>query len=1070
MRKVVELFIRKPMWANAIIILTVLFGTWSLFQLNSSFFPELDPKRIVINVVYPGASPQEMEEGVTIKVEQALEGINGIEHIQSSSSENVATINVIAFQNADMDQLLSDVENSVNSINSFPQGAEKPIITNLKSFGMSANVNFVNISCQCDMLELKQMADKVEDDLLGTEIISEVDLFGFPELEFSVEVREQDLLRYGILFDEISNAIALKNQDVTAGIIRTEQEEFIVRSRQRSTEVADIENIIVRAGVDGQVIRVKDLADVQLQFSEESYKSYLNKKRSIVFNVKKTPEQDMQAISSFVKNYVEEFNEEHDHFKMKVLFDFNGMLQDRIDLLAENGLIGLILVLVMLGLFLSIRLSAWVAFGIPFSFLGMLILGLWYGMTINMISLFGMILVVGILVDDGIVIAENIYAHFERGKTSYQAAIDGTMEVLPSVFTSVLTTMVAFSVLLFVEGMEMMAEMAFVVMACLGFSLIEAFFVLPSHLASEKVLSKSKKGTFRYKFRSFFDGIITYMRDKIFGDTLSFLLRFHVLTTFIPLVFIFVTIIMFSVGMIGATIFPEIQPDSFSVEVAFKPGEREDKTRALLFKADSVINVVNNEIAEESGDTLVSYSTVEIGNTEQLGQSGFHAGMVRVFLDAEGKSWPADSVIARVNRRLRSMDAFKLTSELYVGAQSRWGKDVQIALHSSNDEQLDEAKKFLKQEMKQLALTKNVKDNQPLGRNEILLELKPKAEMLGIGQAEISRQIRQGIFGQEAQRLIRGTDEVKIWVRYPEEDRSSIGGFENLKIKTMTGQEVPLNELADYKVERGPVSIERRDGLRDVIVDADVTNKDSILSVNKTIEDHIVPTLQSKYPDVVVDSRGQREEGEKSQNSMLAMTGIVLFVMLLIISMNFGSLYQGLLILLTIPAGIAGAIVGHGLVGIPVSMLSAFGMIALLGVLVNDSVVFLDQFNRNLKEGMETKKAVFEAAKSRFRPIVLTSVTTVAGLMPLISETSFQAQFLIPMATSIAFGILFGTFFILLFYPAAIVTSTDVRVLRKWLWNGKKPTRNEVEPALVNYRKEQKKLNAVREKPNDGEA
>lgn len=1064
MRKVVELFIKKPMWANAIILLTMIFGLFSLYQLNSSFFPELDPKRIVISVAYPGASPQEMEEGVTIKIEQALEGINGIEHIESNSSENFANISVIGYQNADMDQLLSDVENGVNSINSFPQGAEKPVINNLKSFGMSSNVAFINIACDCDMLELKEMADKVEDDILGTEIISEVELFGFPELEYSIEVREQDLLRYGILFDEISNAISLKNQDVTAGVIRTNEEEFIVRSRQRSTVVKDIENIIVRAGVDGQVIRVKDLADVNLQFSETSFKSFLDGKRSIVFNIQKTPDQDMQAISAYIKKYTEEFNEEHSKFNMRVLFDFNGMLQDRITLLSENGVIGLILVLLMLGLFLSIRLSGWVAFGIPFSFLGMIILGLWYGMTINMISLFGMILVVGILVDDGIVIAENIYAHFERGKSSYQAAIDGTMEVLPSVFTSVLTTMVAFSVLLFIEGMEMMAEMAFVVMACLGFSLIEAFFVLPSHLASEKVLSKSKKGTFRYKFRSFFDRIITYVRDKIFGDTLAFLLRFHVISTFIPLLFIIGIMMLFNVGWIGATIFPQIQPDSFSVEVAYKPGEREQRTTNLLMQADSIVKVVNQEIIDEIGDTLIAYSTVEIGNTEQLGQSGFHAGMIRVFLDAEGKKWPADSVIARVNKRLQVLDEMKLADEVYVGAQSRWGKDIEIALHSSNDEQLDKAKELLKKEMEKLPLTKNVKDNQPLGRNEILLDLKPKAEILGIGQAEISRQIRQGIFGQEAQRLIRGTDEVKIWVRYPERDRSSIGGFENLKIKTMTGQEVPLSELADYKVERGPVSIKRRDGMRDVIVDADVTVKDSILSVNKTIEDQIIPMIESRFPDVTAEYRGQREEGQKSQNSMIAMTFVVIFVMILIISLNFGSLFQGFLIMLTIPAGIAGAILGHGLVGIPVSMLSAFGMIALLGVLVNDSVVYLDQFNRNLLEGMETKKAVFEAAKSRFRPILLTSVTTVAGLMPLISETSFQAQFLIPMATSIAFGILFGTLFILLFYPAAVITGTDVRILVKWLWTGKKYTRDDVEPALINRRKIQHKTKAVEQK------
>ena len=496
MRKVIQFFIERPIWTNAFIAVVLMFGLWSLFNLNRSFFPELDPNRIIISVFYPGAAPEEMEEGVSIKIEQAVKGLKDIEHIDVTSQENVAQLTISAYQDADMDELLSDVENAVNSINSFPQGAEKPTITRLKTSSMSSNVAFVGITAvnpdKVSKQDLTKMANKVERDLLNTKVITQIIKQGFPETELAVTIRENDLLRYNISMEEVSMAISLKNNDITAGLLTGGIQEMNIRSNSRGTTPEDIGNIIVRTALTGESIRVNDVADVKFGFAEGSQESMYNGRPSISFQIQKTAEEDIAAISKAIGEYKERFNEDNPDYSFEIYFEFNTMLSDRIDLLSENGIFGLVLVLLALGLFLNMKLSAWVAFGIPFSFLGMFILGYWYGMTVNMISLFGMILVVGILVDDGIVIAENIYSHFEKGKTAPQAAIDGTMEVLPSVFTSVLTTMIAFSVLLFVEGLEMMREMAFVVMACLGFSLFEAFFILPSHLASKKILSEQK--------------------------------------------------------------------------------------------------------------------------------------------------------------------------------------------------------------------------------------------------------------------------------------------------------------------------------------------------------------------------------------------------------------------------------------------------------------------------------------------------------------------------------------------------------------------------------------------------
>ncbi|TNE99236.1 MAG: efflux RND transporter permease subunit, partial [Bacteroidetes bacterium] len=480
MKRLIQFFINRPVWGNSLIAIVVMFGLFSIFNTQRSFFPELDPNRIIVSVLYPGASPSEMEEGVTIKVEQAVKGLDGIEEINSSSNENIATIDIKAYVDTDMDELLSDVENAINSINSFPQGAERPIINRLKSGGMGSVVAFIGISAKDKSItgpELTDMASKVERDLLNTKNITQITKNGFPEKEISVNVREDDLLKYGLTLQQVSQAISTKNIDITTGIIRGGIQEMNIRSNNRETDPTEIGKIIVRTTGTGEAIYVHDVADVVLGYSENSQEAKFNGQPAVSFQIEKTPEQDIAEISQTLHDYKDKFDKENPKFQFNIFFEFNNMLNERIDLLSKNGLQGLILVLLFLGLFLNLRLSAWVAFGIPFSFLGMFILGMVYGITINMISLFGMILVVGILVDDGIVIAENIYSHYEKGKPAHIAALDGTLEVFTSVLSSVITTVVAFSILLFVEGLEMMREMAFVVISCLLFSLVEAFLV-----------------------------------------------------------------------------------------------------------------------------------------------------------------------------------------------------------------------------------------------------------------------------------------------------------------------------------------------------------------------------------------------------------------------------------------------------------------------------------------------------------------------------------------------------------------------------------------------------------------
>lgn len=1090
MKRIIHFFIDRPVWGNAAIVIVVMFGFFSMLSTNKSFFPEQDPNRIIVSVTYPGASPVEMEDGITIKIEQAIKGLAGIDEINSTSQENFCQVTITALDDADMEQLFNDIDNAVNSISSFPKGTEPPTITMPKSNGMSSIVAFTGISAKnptSNLSELIDIASQAERDLLNTKTITEIGKTGFPTKELSVDVREQDLIRYNISISEIAAAIQTKNIDITTGMINGEMEDINIRSNNRSTNPEEIEQILLRTTPSGESILIGDVADVKMTYAEQSQESMFNGRPSVNFQISKTPDQDIEKITKTLHEYKKTFDADNPDFEFNIYFEFNSMLDDRIDLLTRNGIMGLVLVLIFLGLFLNIKLSAWVAFGIPFSFLGMFIFGAAYGITINMISLFGMILVVGILVDDGIVIAENIFTHFERGKTAKQSALDGTMEVVKPVFTSVLTTIVAFSILFFVEGMEMIKEMSFVVIACLTFSLVEAFIILPGHLGHNTILSEKKKivysiwvglglmvagifvaflgtrllpeeislGGVLFPFaiillgaavvfigfskspieswiRNGADKSIKYVRDNWFQTTVANLIgtkrRWYLASFFLPLIFTVSAIALMATGYINATFFPNIQPNTFAIEAAYMPGDTEAKSKEFLDKATTILVEENQKIIDETGDSLLTYYLSTVGVAQSIGQFGNHTSMITVFFDAENTKTPVDTFMNRINRRIRQLPEAKLARSTYVGGEKRFGKEIAVGITSPNESNLLQARTTFKDALSKMDGVINIKDDMPPGKNEVEIELRPEASIYGFSEGEILTQIRQAFFGAEAQRVIVGNDEVKMWVRFTKEDRNSLEDLKNIKIKNAQGSEVELQAIADFKMNRAPETLRRIDGQRIITVDAESTDPDLVGKINGTIQDEVLPEIYKKYPSVSTVKLGQAKRTGKIQKSLGPALIAGLVVMLIIVTLHFNSLSSAFLIFLVIPAGIGGAIIGHGIVGISVSVMSFFGIIALIGVLVNDAIVFLDRYNDLLLEGNDVKTAAIEAANSRFRPILLTSLTTAAGLLPIITETSMQAQFLIPVAASIAFGVLFGTVFILLFYPAAILFWNAVRV------------------------------------------
>jgi len=1029
-----------------IISLFIIAGFSSLYHMKKSFFPETESKTVTVSMVYPGASPKEVEEGITSRIEDAIRGIVGIKEMNSVSSEGFARVTITTTGDYKLDETLADVKNAVDGIPSFPSGSEKAVIAKLRATTPAVRMA---VTGDVDLLTLKRYSDLIYDDLMRSKKMSQVSISGLPRLELSVEVKEDNLRRHQLTFSEISTAIASNNIDISGGVIKNAREEILIRSRNRSVDPDKIGEIILRANPDGSYIRLRDVCDIHFQFEDVPRSSYVNYNPAVSIRVNKLNNEDLEEISIFCNNYAKEFNADHTDAKLEITFDYVNMLQSRLNLLYKNGGYGLALVVLALALFLSFRLSLWVAWGIPASFLGMFIFANLMGVTINMISLFGMILIIGILVDDGIVIGENIYTHFERGKSPRRAAIDGTMEVVPAVLTSVTTTMVAFTPLLLVTGnMQFLYEMAFVVVFCLGISLFESLFVLPSHVGNEKVLNVRKSHTVFNRFRNKIEKGIIYMRDFLYMKFLRRAIKWRWIIVFLPVAFIFITMGLFGGGFIKSTFFPNVSFDTFNINVAYKPGTNKAITVKALKDFEAVVWDVNKELKKEfNEDTdFIKYTNLTAGTAFSGQESGPHAGNITVTLrDMEGSPISSFGISNRVKKKIGDVNA---AEKFTIGAFNRWGAAVSVSLLGNDLEELNAANIYFQDELRKMTSLYNINDNNPLGSREVRLKLKDKAFYLGMNLRGITAQVRQGFFGGQAQRLQEGKDEIKVWVRYPKSDRVFIGQMESMRIRTPKG-EYPLSELIEYEILRGPVSIQRYNGAREIRVEADLLDpNEPVPPILEEVTNNILPVLKEKFPSVRPEYQGQQKRSAEDIAEMKTYFSVAFIAIMFIVMIHFRSFTQGLIVLMMVPLGIIGSTWGHGIEGVQVSMLSVWGMVALSGVIINDAVVFLSKYNSNLKEGMHPEAAVIGAGKARFRAIVLTTITTSVGLYPLILENSFQAQFLIPMAIALAYGVLVGTFFILTLFPIIILVLNDIRRKIKEIWTGEKVEPIDVEPAI----------------------
>ena len=1060
MRDLIKYFIKYPIAANVIMLLIIVFGAMGLYNLRKTFFPERTSKLISVQAIYPGASPLEIEQMVTLKIEDNLDGITGIKRVTSKSLENSSNVTIEINNDANNQYVLQDIKNAIDRISSFPNQMESPSIFLMEN--LTPAISFA-INGAVSLSQLKDIAEEIEDNLKAIDGISKTKISGYPIEEIEISIRENDLKKLNITFNEIDKAIKNENIDITGGTIKTSEENYKIRSNNKNYKDSEIEKIIVKK-INNRLIQIKDIANVKRIWRDEANRKFFNNEKCVVIEVFNTNSEDISIVASKTRAYLENFNANNKNIQADIIKDDSIIIEQRIALLTKNGVIGFILVLLILSLFLHPSLALWVAVAIPISFGGMFILASFFGITLNVISLFGMIIVIGILVDDGIVIAENIYQRYENGEDAYSAAINGTMEVLPAVFSAILTTIVAFSLFFMLDGMlgDFFPEMGFVVIGTLIFSLIEGAFILPAHIAHSKALRGINPNKRIKIILEKSTSILDKIKHKYYVPALKFSINNPFTVILISICLFVFTISAMSAGLIKSTVFPNIEGDNIIINLKFEAGSAESKTVKWINFIESKVIETNEKLSSEfnSGKSLFIGIEKSIGNTKAVDQwapsttqSSEKGSLNIILLPSEERNIGTSEITKYLKEAVGEIPG---TESLSFAVTGPFGKPIEIALFSDDNNELNSAVDILKDEMSNLDVLKNIQSSDQKGLKEIQLTLKNKAYQMGLTTSDVLNEIRKGFYGLESQRLQIGTDEVKIWIRYSKEDRNSIYDLENMRIK-LSGNNYLVSDLTDIKIKRGLISIDHLYGKRSVQINADLLNPkiDNPITIISEIEDFINSNIKTMYPSIKYSVEGQIRSQAETGNSLKYSGPIVLILMLTIILLTFRSFLQTIAVFILIPFGFIGVGWGHFIHDFQLSMFSYFGMIALIGILVNDSLVFISKFNRNLKSGMLFNDALTKTGMSRFRPIILTSVTTIAGLAPLIFEKQLQAQFLIPMAIAIAYGLVMATLLTLIFLPAMLKIINKIRYTKEWLFTGKELNEQDREPAIkeIEYEK-----------------
>jgi len=1044
MNGMIAWFVRNPVASNVLMIAVVMVGAFTLADLRQEVVPTIEQEMVQVSVTYPGASPEEIEEAICMRIEEAVQGLSGVDRLTAQANENFGTVSVKYLPSADPQKFLDDVKSEIDRIDTFPEGADEPMIQLVE---VNSQVLEVAIWGDADARTLRSVAEEVRAGLQAQPAITQVELSNAAPFEIAIEISEQNLLQYRLSFDEVAAAIRGASMDLPGGSIRTEGGEILVRSRGQAYTAPQYAAIPLRTLADGSRLLLGEVAEIRDGFEETDQSTRFNGSPAAMMRIYRVGEQNALELAEQARTYLLAKGAElPDGLHLDVFADESRWLKERTGLMLKNGQQGLLLVLLALSLFLRLRLALWVTIGIPIALLGSAALMPGLGVSINLISLMAFITVLGIVVDDAIVVAENVHRHRQMGKDGERAAIDGTREVSVPVVFAVLTTMMTFLPMLFMPGSmgQFSRNIPLIVIACLTFSLIESLLILPSHLRHLPADREEKRGGPWAHLQSLVNGLTDAFIVRLYQPCLAVCARWRYATLATGLAALMLTASYASSGRIKFNFFPAIEADNVAVELTMPLGTPLTVTEGAIARFETEARALQDELRNAAGQPLIVHIATSLGgqpyrekqSTAAGGASesfsGAHLAEVNLeLISAEDRELSSSQIAQMWQERVGPIpgaEEVSLNADLLGG-----GGDVDIRLSGPELEELRTAAAELRHALEEVGGVISAQDSYRQGKREWKLSLTAEGESLGLTLADLARQVRQALYGEEVQSIQRGRDEVEVKLRYPLQDRRALATLETMRIRSPQGAELPFLTVAHVQAGRGFSSIDRTERERSLRVTADidptVTTPDQ---VTQALEAGPLPALLAAHPGLSYGFEGRQKEQQDFMGQLMRLTALALLGVYTLLAIPLRSYFQPLIIMLAIPFGLIGAVWGHALMGMDLAIMSVIGIAALGGVVINDSLVMIDFVNRLRREGTPLRQAVLQAGARRFRPILLTTITTFLGLTPLLLERSLQAQFLIPMAISLAFGVLFATFITLLLVPSAYLVLEDFAdLLRK---------------------------------------
>ncbi len=1027
-------FLDNSVMTNLLMVLFIFGGLMTAITMRSEVFPVVNTGTISVSVAYPGATPLEVEDSVSRRIEESVLGINGVERVRSTAFENRASVILELEDFIDPYRVKDEVQAAVDSLIDFPPGnAEQPVVTVTQPL---SNVVTLVLTGQVGEDELRRVSENLERDLLAIDSVTAVSMRGARTREISIEVSEETLRQYNLTFNEVSDAVRRSSLELSAGTIKSAGGQILLRTDARARIGTEFRDIVVRANPNGQTVYLKDIASIIDGFIDEELRNEYNGEQAILLDILRNESADILAVKEKVMTFLETASLP-EGITISLFRDQTKVLQQRISLLTGNALLGFALVFLMLVLTLDLKLAFWVAMGIPISFLGGFLLFGSAGVSLNMVTLFALIVVIGIVVDDAIVVGENIYSEQQAGFKGKRAAFEGVKNIYGPVLVGVLTTMVAFAPLLFQTGTfaKITRPIPVAVIAILAISLIEAFLILPQHLSNEKRWSKGLLRKIQVRISRGFDSFAANVVQKL--TILSGKYRYVTLAISIGIIMISSSLV--SNNHVRVVFFPVIEGSEITAKVALPEGAPFSATEQAVAQMEMALRKVEAQIKAESGENVIgaiaitvgaSYVTVQGPGDQASNATATHLGQMSVELtDPDERTYSTAEIQRRWQMETGNVPGAETLS--FVSTLGPQQADIGFELTHIEEQKLFEATAGLADRLSAIDGVGQIDSGLDLGKRQFEFTMKEAGIAAGLQPGDLARQLRQAYFGEEVQRIQRGRQEIKVFVRYPFDTRRALSALDELRIRLPDGRGVPLSVVAEITEGRSPTSIERVNGRRVLNVTADVdeskTTPNTVLAI---VENRIMPELIAEFPGLRWQPEGQSRE--QAEDFAALANGFVLAIIVIyaLVATQLKSYIQPVVILFSIPLGISGTIFGHLLLGFDLSFVSLFGVVALAGVVVNSSVVLVDRFNIEYREpGVSAMDAVVRATIRRFRPITLTTITTALGLLPIMSETSPQAQFLIPMAVSLATGLVFSSFMMMFVLPALVLVMEDVRNL-----------------------------------------